>query len=108
MGGEHRDRAHALGWYGRKSWRLRALQQLKDHPLCRLCFEMKGLVVPAEVADHIEPHHGDWAKFRYSELQSLCRSCHDSSKRVIEARGFSLEIGVDGWPIDPRHPCWKV
>lgn len=106
MGGEHRDRAHALGWYGRRSWRKRAARQLKEHPLCRLCFDLKGMVVPAEVCDHVERHGGDWGKFRYGALQSLCRDCHDSAKRVIEARGYSVEIGLDGWPVDPRHPAY--
>ena len=106
MGGEHRDRAHELGWYGRRWWRNRALRQLREHPLCRLCLELKGLIVPAEVADHIEPHVGDWQRFRHGALQSLCRDCHDSAKRTIEVRGYSLEIGVDGWPVDPRHPAY--
>jgi len=107
MGGEHRDRAHQLGWYGRQSWRKRAKRQLKEHPLCRLCFELNGgLVVVATIADHVEPHGGDWHKFRYGALQSLCQPCHDSTKATIEKRGYSLEIGADGWPVDPRHPAY--
>jgi 5-methylcytosine-specific restriction protein A len=106
MGGEHRDRAHALGWYGRSWWRRRALRQLKDHPLCRLCLELKSQIVPAEVADHVEPHGGDWRKFRFGALQSLCKNCHSSAKHSIELHGFSKEIGPDGWPVDPRHPCY--
>jgi 5-methylcytosine-specific restriction enzyme A len=65
----------------------------------------KGLAVPATVADHIEPHHGDWHSFLNGELQSLCDACHNSTKRFEEIRGYSNEIGDDGWPIDPRHPA---
>ena len=107
MGGEHRDRAHVLGWYGRQFWRERALRQLQQHPLCRLCLEHKGLVVPATVADHVEPHGGNYQRFKFGALQSLCEGCHNSSKRMIEGRGYSPEIGVDGWPVDRRHPCWS-
>lgn len=106
MGGEHLDQAHRLGWYGRQFWRERAKRQLRDHPLCRLCLEHKGVVVPATIADHIEPHRGDYYRFKWGKLQSLCQWCHDSSKRTIELRGYSLEIGVDGWPVDPRHPAY--
>ena len=37
----------------------------------------------------------------------LCRDCHDSAKRTIEVRGYSLEIGVDGWPVDPTTSCLR-
>jgi hypothetical protein len=32
--------------------------------------------------------------------------CHDNTKRFIELRGFRPDIGLDGWPLDPRHPCY--
>ena len=66
-----------------------------------------GLAVPATVADHIEPHHGDWNSFLTGALQSLCDACHNSRKRFEEIRGYHNEIGDDGWPIDPRHPANK-
>ena len=104
--GEHRDLAHMQGWYGRSRWQKRRAAQLKTHPLCRLCLELRGMPVMATVCDHVEPHGGDWRKFEFGKLQSLCAECHDSTKRTIELRGYSLEIGVDGWPLDARHPCY--
>jgi hypothetical protein len=30
---------------------------------------------------------------------------HNSAKRFEEIRGYTKEIGVDGWPLDPKHPA---
>jgi hypothetical protein len=24
----------------------------------------------------------------------------------VEIRGYSVEIGIDGWPVDPEHPAY--
>ena len=93
-------------FYKRASWERRRLHQLRIHPLCAFCLQ-RGLVAAASVVDHVEPHHGDWNKFVFSPLQSLCKSCHDSSKRFIELRGHSIDVDDDGWPTDPRHPANK-
>ena len=37
-------------------------------------------------------------------LQSLCKACYDSTKQTEERRGYSREVGTDGFPLDPRHP----
>jgi hypothetical protein len=34
-------------------------------------------------------------------------NCHVSRKKHLEHRGFDKAIGVDGWPVDPRHPCYR-
>lgn len=66
----------------------------------------RGLVMPAEIADHVIPHKGDWNLFRLGELRSLCKRCHDSGKKRTEFRGYSTEVGLDGWPVDPKHPAY--
>jgi 5-methylcytosine-specific restriction enzyme A len=91
-------------WYGRRRWRNRARHQLLIEPLCRFCKE-RGLVVPATIADHCVPHRGDWNAFWLGELQSLCGPCHNRAKRYEENRGFRPDIGLDGYPLDPRHPA---
>jgi len=93
-------------FYTKAVWLERRRRQLMDEPWCRLCAE-KGLPVAARVADHIEPHRGDWTKFRCGALQSLCYDCHDRTKRIMELRGYGLDIGDDGWPLDPAHPANK-
>jgi 5-methylcytosine-specific restriction endonuclease McrA len=90
-----------------RRWRKRREQQLREHPLCRLCMAILGRATAATVADHITPHRGDPVLFA-GPLQSLCKSCHDSWKQSAEA-GRSLFKGADrnGMPLDPRHP-WNA
>ena len=93
--------------YGTQRWRRRAKLQLRQHPLCAEC-ERKGLVEPATQADHIDRHGGKPEAFWEGELQSLCYNCHKSKSAAEEGfrqRGYSLDVGEDGWPSDPRHPA---
>jgi len=64
-----------------------------------------GLVTPATLADHVTPHRGDWDEFLHGALQSLCTECHNTRKKADENRGYSRELGPDGWPSDPKHPA---
>jgi 5-methylcytosine-specific restriction endonuclease McrA len=92
-------------WYAYSRHRKRAKHQLKLQPFCVLC-ERDGKAVPAELADHIVPHRGDWNAFRMGELQSLCWRCHSSTKKIIEHKQRDA-VGVDGFPIDPTHPVYN-
>jgi len=86
-------------WYSLARWRRRREQQLSSEPLCRFC-EARGLVVPATVADHVEPHRGDPVKFWQGLLQSLCKACHDRDKQREENGGRAIAaIACDGWPV---------
>lgn len=40
------------------------------------------------------------------ELQSLCWSCHSSTKQLIEIHGYDPTVGSDGFPIDKTHPIY--
>ena len=92
-------------WYDLRRWRKRRRAQLLRQPLCKLCLE-HGVVTVATVVDHVTPHRGDWNAFWLGELQSLCKLCHDKAKRYVETRGYDpLDVGHDGWPLDPRHPA---
>jgi 5-methylcytosine-specific restriction endonuclease McrA len=82
-------------------------RQLAAAPYCALCWQ-KGLVVPAQVADHVVPHRGDARKFWFGRLQSLCEPCHNGIKTPTERLGYSKEIGLDGWPTDPNHPAYRA
>src|SRR5215469_9917603 len=53
----HRPEVHR--WYCTAGWQRRSAHQLMIEPLCRLCLEA-DLVTPATVADHIEPHRGEF------------------------------------------------
>ena len=92
-------------WYKLAAWRRRARAQLQAFPSCAMHLALSPpAVVRATIADHVEPHLGDYFRFWNGELQSLCKPCHDVKKQAEERRGFSLGIGEDGWPSDPRHP----
>jgi len=93
-------------WYQFEIWRKRRRAHLQKEPLCRFCAQ-QGLAIPATIADHIEPHRGDWNKFLTSELQSLCATHHSSTKHRLEVRGYNVDIGLDGYPLDPKHPRYS-
>ena len=92
-------------WYKRASWlRIRA-RRLAADPLCAMCLK-DGITKAADTVDHITPHRGDPELFfDYDNTQSLCASCHSSRKQGQELRGYSRDIGDDGWPVDPLHPA---
>jgi hypothetical protein len=59
----------------------------------------RGIVIVATVADHIEPHGGNWNLFLTGKLQSLCEHCHNSSKRRIDLGTAPRPyFGEDGYP----------
>jgi 5-methylcytosine-specific restriction endonuclease McrA len=83
-------------------WRLRH-RQLTEHPLCALCAKL-GKVTAATVADHIKPHRGDEQLFfDETNLQSLCKPCHDGAKQQMEKSGTLRGCGLDGVPLDAGH-----
>lgn len=68
-------------------WRKARARYLREHPLCKSCFEA-GLVIAATVVDHSVPHKGNIALFwDEKNWQSLCTSCH-SRKTAKEDGGF--------------------
>jgi 5-methylcytosine-specific restriction enzyme A len=93
-------------WYQLERWRRRRRHQLRVEPLCAMCLKLSK-VEPATIADHVVSHRGDWNEFWLGELQSLCKPCHDSRKKVVDLRGYDPEIGADGWPLDQRHPVYR-
>jgi 5-methylcytosine-specific restriction protein A len=95
-------------WYGLQRWRNRSTLQLKLFPLCKLCLE-KNIVTAANVADHVIPHKGNEQLFWRGALQPLCYMHHNSTKQLEEhgiIKDYINDIGVDGFPIDPKHPVY--
>jgi HNH endonuclease len=75
----HRPDIHR--WYKTRSWLRRRRHQLRIAPLCQICLDA-GQIEPATIADHIEPHKGDYRAFRLGRLRSLCKRCHDALDRT--------------------------
>ena len=68
-------RHHNTAFYQSRRWRsLRALKLQKD-PLCEECMR-KGVLVPAQMVDHIVPINKGGAPLDLNNLQSLCNHCH--------------------------------
>jgi hypothetical protein len=103
-----RERGPLEHLYGSARWKRIRAYVLRIHPLCKFCLDW-GIVTPATTVDHIEPHRGDINKFWCHEdgLQSLCHQCHVSTKYFIELHGYNPTIGLDGWPVDKRHPIYR-
>lgn len=91
-------------WYSLKVWKIRRRRQLEKEPFCASCLE-HGRHRLATVANHVEPHRGDWFKFIKGKLESLCKTCHDARAQRTDNRGFDPSPGADGWPTDPKHPA---
>ena len=92
-------------WYGLALWKERRRHQLRIEPLCCLC-EADGRITGATVADHHPADEGDYNKFVLGELRSLCAACHDALQG-FKHKGYSTEIGLDGYPVDAAHPFYR-
>lgn len=100
-------RSESQRWYNLRRWYARRKHQLRVQPFCVYCAR-EGYTVAATVADHIIPHRGDPKKFWTGALQSMCAYHHNAYKKSEEIRGYSREIGLDGYPVDPRHPISRL
>jgi len=87
--------------YNTTLWRNIRKRQLEREPLCRYCLA-RGEVTPAVICDHKVPHRGDTERFyEPSNLQSLCKRCHDSDKQREERGKEPIQpVGLDGWPVN--------
>lgn len=85
-------------------WRKARAIFLKSNPLCVFCVTL-GRTRASNTVDHIAPHRGDVDLFwDEANWQALCASCHNTTKKEIERRGYSTGVADDGWPTDPMHP----
>lgn len=77
-----RGSARARGYDAR--WDRAASLHLRLHPLCVGC-QAIGMIVEADLVDHVEPHKGDMVVFWDTDRwQSACRWHHDVVKQRLE------------------------
>jgi hypothetical protein len=58
------------------------------------------------VVHHLKPHKGDLELFfDLDKLQSVCWTYYSGDIQSLEAYEYDSNIGVDGWPTGPKHPC---
>ena len=63
-------------FYKSRQWRSTRVYILQRNPLCKICKD-KGKVVGATIVDHIKPIRQGGHRFSESNLQPLCKPCHD-------------------------------
>lgn len=89
--------------YSTLQWKRLRLNQLQSSPFCALCLQVEHRT-PATVVDHVTPHRGDRALFfDATNLQSLCKTCHDSTKKRFEITGVLIGGNAAGMPLDRKH-----
>lgn len=84
--------------YG-SAWRkLRNRIMKRDNELCQVCIKRNRLTKAREV-DHILSK-ADGGTDDESNLQAICRGCHE--KKTITDKGYKVkpQFGLDGWPVD--------
>lgn len=85
--------------YDTAKWKRLREGQLTAEPLCRFCLEVEE-VTAADTVDHVKAHKGSVELFfEPSNLQSLCKSCHDTHKRRMELGKDVIRFSADGWPV---------
>lgn len=90
--------------YKGRRWAGLRQAQLAKQPLCERDVHSFD-IVPATVVNHRRPHKGDLRLFfDPTNLQSVCKPCHDGPIQREELQGFSAEVDTGGWPTDPNHP----
>ena len=95
---DHGGKSRHKRGYGRAHVKLRA-QLLKREPLCRLCLA-KGRVTPATIADHVTPIAKGGAVYDITNMQPVCRGCHDAKTLRDQGKRVRPTIGVNGWPVE--------
>lgn len=75
---------------------------LRKHPLCKRCDAKKPKrYTPAVEVDHIIPLTKGGTEDE-SNLQGLCKDCHEEKTNEDFNRKSWPSVGADGWPADRR------
>lgn len=89
-------------WMRTAAWRELELDVLEQQPFCVYC-DAAGVVQPATLIDHVQPHRGDddlfWSRHN---LQPLCDSCHGrkSQHERLSDEPYRLPgVCFDGTPM---------
>lgn len=92
--------------YNTARWERLRTAKKAEQPLCEHR-ETMGRIEPTTQIDHDIPISQGGDPFPpLDQLNALCPSCH-SQKTNEDARGYRTVIGVDGWPIDRKHPAYR-
>lgn len=95
---EKRESSYRRGYD--TTWERARKMHLAEHPLCVDCEAAKKIRI-ASVVHHIKPVD-DYPELRLdpTNFRSLCRDCHEIEHG---RKAGKLNIGPDGFPLDPDH-----
>ena len=94
--------------YSKASWHRARRRQLAAQPCCEKCLE-GGVITAAVAVHHRQPlRDAPHLAFDGANLQSLCLVCHNRTAQGAEHRGYSNEIGVDGYPTTRIARTWAA
>lgn len=93
-------------FYDCKAWKQARRAQLDREPFCRLCAAV-GRRSLARVVDHITPINAGGAELDHENLQSLCKTCHDSVKQRLDKGAPVGGCDASGAPLDTGHHWWS-
>ena len=90
--------------YNTTAWKKLRKSKLRMDPMCACCKRVDKLEHATRV-DHIKPINQGGDPWAWDNLQSLCESCHNSTKQAQDKGGDGLMRGCDehGRPLDPHH-----
>ena len=66
--------------YNSREWRTHSTSFRRDNPLCVKCLD-EGLAIDSQVTDHIVQIIKGGSIWDSSNLQALCKPCHDKKSR---------------------------
>jgi len=96
--------AQARAFYDSPQWRTLRAKHIKRNPCCCQCGKRSRFMT----VDHKQPRRRAPAlALDPANLQTLCRPCHDSTKRHTEwndQHPMGGGVGIDGFPLSARHP----
>ena len=79
-------------FYNSKQWKMTRKFYIKQHPLCEQCKRNKT-IKGGDCVDHIKPITTGGAMVDFSNLQTLCNSCHakkSANESVEYRRGIKI------------------
>ena len=72
---------------------------------CRVIFTGGRSDPRSAIVHHNQPHKRDMTLFYDTDnLEAVCWSCHSGAIQSAEALGYDMQVGNNGWPIDPKYP----
>jgi hypothetical protein len=95
-------------FYDTAFWQRRRKLQLTAHPLCKMC-AARGVVTLATIADHIEPHKGNWNLFATGDCSRYATAVTTAASATSKcAATASTSVTTAGRSIPSIRPTERA